>query len=161
MAVLQEEETYSIIELYNPENIGEVLRFQTFCEGFEKEYKQKMYSDYLCINFPFSPSKEKLNLDMKVNLPNISAREGSSFTRDWLLDNNQLRGWMIRIAWFRESDPNWVMDFVPWLVINTVIEMAKTEIRLSVPLKLVTQSSRLVGKHYTDQNTPHLPRVYA
>lgn len=160
MAVRQEEEIYSIIELYNPEAPGEVLRFQTFCEGFQKEYKRRLYEDYVCINFPFSPTKENLNLDMKVTLPNISAREGSSFTRDWLMDNNQLRGWMTRIAWFRTSDPNWVMDFVPWLVINTEIEMAKVEIKLSVPLKLVTNSSRLVGKFYTDQNTPHLPRAY-
>lgn len=158
MGFSQSEQFYSIIDLHSAINIGEVFRYQTNCDGFSREYKGKMYEEYICLDMPVSATKMAINSDLTITFPNMSARDGVSFTRDWLMENDELRGWMVRIAWFRVDAPNWVIDFIPWLISS--VEYGKNEVSLTLtnPTNLIAESGKLVSVYNSDQRTPHLPR---
>lgn len=145
----------------------EELHFQTCSAYFNISFCGVLYEKYLCIDFPFTPSSWGVNNTIKIKLPNISLKNlsGSNataggLTRDFIIKEDFLRGWLLKIASFKKNDPNWIYPFIPYIISKPIINDLEWEFTLVNPTKLTEQNGKLMSSVITDQSFPELPRVF-
>ena len=151
---------YHLIEIKNPKT-GEEYRFQTFCQEHEIEYCGKIYENFMCVDLPFAPSSWGINTSLILAIPNISLRRASGFTRDFILEEKYLKGWLIKIVHLKKNDPNWISSQIPYVVSSGSLKSTQWEFRLENPTNITSTTGQLMKNVFSDQITKEIPRTFS
>ncbi len=153
-------EFYHLIDITNPKT-KESYRFQTYCQDYSVEYCGRLYEKFMCVNLPFAPSAWGINTSLILVIPNISLKRGCGFTRDFILEEKYLKGWLIKIVHLKKNDPNWVSSQIPYVVSSGSLKSVQWEFRLENPTNLTSTTGRLMKNVFTDQITKEIPRTFS
>ena len=159
---------FHLLELILPDGQSRLF-YQTLdpTPGFAGyEYKQRLYTDYICLDYPGSPDQITFNTQIEIKIPNISGKLGTNLTRDWLADNAYLRGAVAIFTTIRK-DPetgdvidDWFLKPQPWVIAAPSLNNEYFKFKLVSPTDLIRESGKRPVKGFTsDILLPEIPRT--
>ena len=151
---------FHLLDLINPETNEEYL-YQTWCADYSLEYCGKLYENFLCVNIPFASSSWGINSSLLITIPNISIRRAVGITRDFIINNNYLRGWIIKIVALKVDDPNWITSQIPYIISSSTLNDTQWGFKLENPTNLTVVSGKLIKNSFSDQLIKEMPRTFS
>lgn len=142
---------YSLFELISPDR-QTVQLYQSCGPGEElMDACGRVYTEFLPIDHPIGfGSDMDAAVKVDITLPIGNNREVSTLSTDWLVANNFLKQWVLRVIQRRFDDPNWVLGPIPYVISYGDITDQSIKFTLQSPTVLA-QTGNLVQLFTSEQ----------